>query len=91
MLCLSVVNGRVDDQEAYERGLMERGLRVRRVAGDGNCLFRSISHQLYGTEDHHMLMRHSACDYMVRSCGTRRRSDAVSGRERSCCCPCLLL
>lgn len=40
-------------------------MRVRSVDGDGNCLFRSISHQVYGTEEQHFMIRQRACDYMV--------------------------
>ena len=29
------------------------------VAGDGNCLFRSVSLAMYGTESHHILLRTS--------------------------------
>ena len=32
-------------------------LRERAVQGDGNCQFRAISDQLYGTEKHHVLVR----------------------------------
>ena len=33
---------------------------------DGSCLFRSISHQVYGTPDHHGLVREKCVDYMVK-------------------------
>ena len=31
---------------------------------DGNCLFRSISHQVYGTESHHLMVRRKCVEYM---------------------------
>eukprot|EP00494_Astrolonche_serrata_P034583 UN34852 len=31
---------------------------------DGNCLFRAISHQIYGTEEHHKLIREKCVEYM---------------------------
>ena len=42
--------------ERYRKSLQRRGLRVHRVEGDGNCLFRSaVSHQVYGDDKHHGL------------------------------------
>jgi OTU domain-containing protein 3 len=41
---------------------MEIGLRVKRVEGDGNCLFRAFSDQLCGTEDEHWSFRCQAAD-----------------------------
>nr|ODO02809.1 hypothetical protein L204_01550 [Cryptococcus depauperatus CBS 7855] len=40
------------------------GLTLRDVQGDGNCLFRCLSDQLYGTEKHHLEMRKLVCDYL---------------------------
>eukprot|EP01083_Nonionella_stella_P200065 733075_1 len=34
------------------------------MANDGNCLFRSISHQVYGTPKHHKVVRHFCVDYL---------------------------
>lgn len=51
-------------QERYARSLEKRGLRLVRVAGDGNCLFRSVSHQMYGDDSHHELVRNRGLDYM---------------------------
>lgn len=61
-------------QVHYLAGLQRVGCVVKSVLGDGNCLFRSFSHQVYGSEDHHAIMRRVACDYMVRSapCGCLR-------------------
>ena len=34
------------------------------VLGDGNCLFRAVSHQLYGTEEKHLEIRMSLIDFI---------------------------
>eukprot|EP00644_Phytophthora_capsici_P014955 jgi/Phyca11/577359/estExt2_Genewise1.C_PHYCAscaffold_1090016 len=40
------------------------GLRIYPIEGDGNCLFRSVSHQVYGDDSHHALVRAACMDYM---------------------------
>ena len=37
------------------------------IIGDGNCFFRSISHQLYGTEDRHPQIRALAIQHLINS------------------------
>ena len=37
--------------------LQKQGRTVERALGDGNCLFRSLSLQLTGTQDHHIKLR----------------------------------
>lgn len=46
--------------------MMEReGLSVVDMASDGNCLFRSVSDQLYGDHgNHHSEVRSEICDFM---------------------------
>lgn len=34
------------------------------IGGDGNCLFRAFSHQLYGYSDDHFSLRQQICTYM---------------------------
>ncbi len=43
--------------ERLVKSLSEHRLRMIETKPDGNCLFRSISYQLYGTEEHHMEIR----------------------------------
>lgn len=38
------------------------------VEGDGNCLFRSVSHQIYGDDGYHRLVRARCMDYMEVIC-----------------------
>lgn len=44
--------------------MSERDLIIIPVEGDGNCLFRSVSHQLYGTTQYHDLVRAVSMDYV---------------------------
>lgn len=37
---------------------------VKQTGGDGNCLFRSVSDQLYGTEDYYAQIRKFCMDYI---------------------------
>ncbi|CAJ1387112.1 unnamed protein product [Effrenium voratum] len=43
-----------------ERLLAAHGLAERPVAGDGNCQFRALADQLYGSEEHHDAIRAQA-------------------------------
>jgi len=48
----------------YTQALDEQGLEVHPVEGDGNCLFRSVAHQVYGDERLHAMVREKCMDYM---------------------------
>lgn len=37
----------------------------KQMMGDGNCQFRSFSHELYGTQDHHMSVRSKVVTWMI--------------------------
>eukprot|EP00177_Eucheuma_denticulatum_P001843 GFKZ01003289.1.p2 GENE.GFKZ01003289.1~~GFKZ01003289.1.p2 ORF type:complete len:424 (+),score=65.08 GFKZ01003289.1:555-1826(+) len=52
------------DIESFSRLLEGSGLTIRDVSNDGNCFFRAVSDQLYGTEDYHMKLRERACNYL---------------------------
>ncbi|EJT97156.1 cysteine proteinase [Dacryopinax primogenitus] len=49
----------LDDQ------LRSMGLRVVPTEGDGNCLFRALSDQMYGTDRHHSSLRKDICDWLA--------------------------
>ncbi|GBG34546.1 OTU domain-containing protein 5 [Hondaea fermentalgiana] len=50
--------------QRYVNALLADGMEVVPMAPDGNCLFRAVSHQVYGTAEHHRLVRASCMDYM---------------------------
>ena len=61
----------VNDANAttFERGLARNNLRVERVAGDGNCLFRAVADQVFGLqkshdEELHLLLREWTVSHM---------------------------
>lgn len=43
------------------------GVEPRFQMGDGNCQFRALSHQLLGSNDHHMLVRHVIVEHIARN------------------------
>jgi OTU domain-containing protein 5 len=50
--------------ERYQAALSSQGLAVRAVEGDGNCLFRSVAHQVYGDDRLHGFVREKCMAYM---------------------------
>ncbi|KAI0255623.1 hypothetical protein BJV78DRAFT_1177238 [Lactifluus subvellereus] len=44
--------------------LRQLGLYAADTTGDGNCLFRALSDQLYGTESRHLQLRKDICDWI---------------------------
>ncbi|KZO97499.1 cysteine proteinase [Calocera viscosa TUFC12733] len=55
------------DQSArhLDAQLRSMGLRVVPTEGDGNCLFRALSDQLYGTDRHHATLRREICNWLA--------------------------
>lgn len=47
-------------------------LAVDHIRGDGNCFFRAISKQIYGTEDHHVDLRKETVKFMEQHLSTFR-------------------
>ncbi|GMR48023.1 hypothetical protein PMAYCL1PPCAC_18218 [Pristionchus mayeri] len=45
----------------------ERGLDIKKMVGDGACLFRGVSHQIYGDEGMHGEVRRLCLDYMEKN------------------------
>jgi len=43
--------------QRLEKQLLDSGLAFCEVKSDGNCQFRALSHQIYGTEDAHSIVR----------------------------------
>ena len=44
--------------------LQDSNLVIFEIQDDGNCLFRAMSHQLYGTQNLHDIIRKKCCDYI---------------------------
>ena len=53
--------------DAFAQALKKNGLEIVEQDGDGNCLFRAISLQVYGDASMHEEVRQRCLDYMVRS------------------------
>jgi OTU domain-containing protein 5 len=55
-----------DDQDLdFSLALKKRGLEIREQEGDGNCLFRAVSLQVYGDPSMHGDVRKQCMDFMV--------------------------
>lgn len=59
----------LDDPEQMERDLNAQlkrmGLYAANTTGDGNCLFRALSDQLYGHPARHAQLRQETCDHLA--------------------------
>jgi len=57
-------NGEFDDFASLNTQLGTLGLTLKQVPGDGNCLFRALTDQLYGNSNDHLLHRTQVVSYM---------------------------
>ena len=52
-------------ESAFRTALhQQHNLHVLYMQGDGNCLFRSVAHHIYGSQDSHGRVRREVCDYI---------------------------
>lgn len=65
------VGGREHDISAGLKLLRERlafcELKEARMGDDGNCQFRALSYQLFGTQEHHAYVRERACAQLLKA------------------------
>jgi hypothetical protein len=47
--------------------LATHNLRRYKIAGDGNCLFRALAHQMTIDDSNHIQIRSTICDYMEKN------------------------
>ncbi len=55
-----------ESEKKQNVGVMGSSYKRIRVRGDGNCFYRCISVQLYGTEERHLDVRNSVVDHLER-------------------------
>jgi hypothetical protein len=67
----------------YIVALRTKNLQLQPMGGDGNCLFRSVAHQIYGTESLHHVCRKAAADYMEAEADFFADFVAENGNEGS--------
>ncbi len=61
------INEQSSQYDNYILALQRASLNVVTVAGDGNCLFRSVAHQVYGDDDYHDVVRQNCMDHMEKN------------------------
>ncbi|KAI0826496.1 hypothetical protein BC628DRAFT_236010 [Trametes gibbosa] len=53
-----------ENSQMLNAQLRQLGLYAAHTIGDGNCLFRALSDQLYGTPSYHLKLRQDICDWI---------------------------
>ena len=53
-------------EQYFERQLARRGLHVKRILPDGNCLFRCVADRVYGDAEMHDVVRRLCLDHMEK-------------------------
>jgi OTU domain-containing protein 5 len=68
-------------EEQFIESLKSRGLEIQKQEGDGNCLFRAVSYQVYGDSNMHMDVRQQCLDHISKD--KEHFSQFVEGEEFS--------
>ncbi len=57
----------IKKEKKFIEVLASKGLIVVEIEGDGNCMFRAISHQLFLNEDQHEELRRKCVDHLIEN------------------------
>ena len=55
--------------ERFKVGMRNNGYSIYQMRGDGNCLFRSVAHQIWNDAERHGKLRWAVCEHMLRNRG----------------------
>ena len=55
------------DYQPIQKALQDQERQIDCIKGDGNCLFRSISKELFGHQEYHAVIRHIQVDFIVQN------------------------
>ena len=59
------VAGVFEDYALFQHAMkVEHNFEIQKIPDDGNCLYGSFAHQVYGDYSFHKLLREKCCDYM---------------------------
>jgi hypothetical protein len=64
-LCLQLLSDPAENTQALNQQLAALGLYAVQTLGDGNCLFRALSDQYYGSDSKHAQVRQDICDWIA--------------------------
>lgn len=52
-------------EQNFRKNIEKSNFFIKETEGDGNCMFRSISDQIYGNEEYHKIIREKCMDYLL--------------------------
>ena len=54
-----------DQEEKIKKNMEKLHFFIKAMGRDGNCMFRSVSDQIYGNEEYHYIIREKCMDYLL--------------------------
>jgi len=54
-----------DQEEKIKDNLEKLNFFIKKIEGDGNCMFRAVSDQIYGNEEYHYIIREKCMKYLL--------------------------
>lgn len=63
---IPLANEIIKSEQLFVERLQKRGMHIVQIEGDGNCLFRAVSHQIYFSESRHEELRVKCVKHMIQ-------------------------
>jgi hypothetical protein len=63
---IAAFEAEINKERVFLQTLQSQGMHVIEIEGDGNCLFRALSHQVYLNEEHHEKLRYYCVEHLKK-------------------------